>query len=622
MNGKCYYCGKELTERTIKRHMKSCSVMKARIEEKLQEIKKIRKQYLISIKPKHGKSEFCLYISIDGSLGLIHIDRLIRDVWVESHGISHLSGFKISRKFYEDAEMNIKLSDILDVGKKFEYEYDFEKTTKLTLEVVDIIEVPIVFSQIEIIARNHEVKNACESCGEEARHFNAEKEVWLCKKCIGEKDENITEVLYCNSPRAGIGGYAGKMDAEEAYLPGNSDKYKSLGSKAIKRKCDDEILTSGEANNMENIVEDLSDEAEDFTGDIFSKGIYSFDINELVKKLNKNKIYDIGRNLKIKNVGSLKKEQLADKFLDGYEGAIEELLNLFDEKRFNTIKRIADNSGIKLISDEEFESQMNYFISMGMLFGAKDNNGQDVLVMPEVLQNIIKDRNNSEYKKLIKINTKIINLFRGMNKAYGIIKTSDIEALFKRYGIEKSEKTNIEAIIKEAQYYYDEYEEEEGFIINNEVPMWRRLLEDIQEDTDYHKVSKEELLSMSEADWIYTSKIGKDFIKEVGGVLNADKDMLEEIIESLVSEIQKRDFDEIVNDILGTKNSTNEQVKEFVYISVGKLLRNIRLWKYKGATINEQVKNKIKAEKQETVGRNEPCICGSGKKYKHCCGKK
>ena len=25
--------------------------------------------------------------------------------------------------------------------------------------------------------------------------------------------------------------------------------------------------------------------------------------------------------------------------------------------------------------------------------------------------------------------------------------------------------------------------------------------------------------------------------------------------------------------------------------------------------------------KQETVGRNDPCPCGSGKKYKKCCGK-
>lgn len=28
----------------------------------------------------------------------------------------------------------------------------------------------------------------------------------------------------------------------------------------------------------------------------------------------------------------------------------------------------------------------------------------------------------------------------------------------------------------------------------------------------------------------------------------------------------------------------------------------------------------LKAEKK--VGRNDPCPCGSGKKYKHCCGAK
>ena len=25
--------------------------------------------------------------------------------------------------------------------------------------------------------------------------------------------------------------------------------------------------------------------------------------------------------------------------------------------------------------------------------------------------------------------------------------------------------------------------------------------------------------------------------------------------------------------------------------------------------------------KEKKIGRNEPCPCGSGKKYKHCCGK-
>src|SRR5699024_1210825 len=36
----------------------------------------------------------------------------------------------------------------------------------------------------------------------------------------------------------------------------------------------------------------------------------------------------------------------------------------------------------------------------------------------------------------------------------------------------------------------------------------------------------------------------------------------------------------------------------------------------------ESVKKKVKKPfvKKETVGRNEPCPCGSGKKYKHCHG--
>ena len=34
-----------------------------------------------------------------------------------------------------------------------------------------------------------------------------------------------------------------------------------------------------------------------------------------------------------------------------------------------------------------------------------------------------------------------------------------------------------------------------------------------------------------------------------------------------------------------------------------------------------QVKNKTVVNKERKVGRNEPCPCGSGKKYKKCCGR-
>ena len=153
MQGKCYYCGKELTERTIKRHMKNCSEMKKVIEEKMENAKGIREQFLISIKDKKAPSKYCIYMSIDAGLHLEHLDKFIRDIWVEC--CDHLSAFYIDKKEYgsnSDGQykMNFHLKDILSVNQKFEYKYDFDSTTCLVLEVVDMVKVSEDFNKIEI----------------------------------------------------------------------------------------------------------------------------------------------------------------------------------------------------------------------------------------------------------------------------------------------------------------------------------------------------------------------------------------------------------------------------------------------------------------------------------------
>jgi preprotein translocase subunit SecA len=36
---------------------------------------------------------------------------------------------------------------------------------------------------------------------------------------------------------------------------------------------------------------------------------------------------------------------------------------------------------------------------------------------------------------------------------------------------------------------------------------------------------------------------------------------------------------------------------------------------------NEESKEEPFIREEEKIGRNDPCTCGSGKKYKKCCGK-
>ena len=87
-------------------------------------------------------------------------------------------------------------------------------------------------------------------------------------------------------------------------------------------------------------------------------------------------------------------------------------------------------------------------------------------------------------------------------------------------------------------------------------------------------------------------------------------------------------FDQMINDIkidvtkilLNISRTENLERKETVRITnqalqnaVNELNNNVKESRSKS---NEPIKNN-----EPTVGRNAPCPCGSGKKYKNCCGR-
>ncbi|MHB0953434.1 MAG: YchJ family protein [Allorhizobium sp.] len=56
--------------------------------------------------------------------------------------------------------------------------------------------------------------------------------------------------------------------------------------------------------------------------------------------------------------------------------------------------------------------------------------------------------------------------------------------------------------------------------------------------------------------------------------------------------------------------------REFSQVEIASFLRVDGVWLYHDSEINP----KSPPVRVENVGRNEPCRCGSGKKYKKCCG--
>ena len=64
----------------------------------------------------------------------------------------------------------------------------------------------------------------------------------------------------------------------------------------------------------------------------------------------------------------------------------------------------------------------------------------------------------------------------------------------------------------------------------------------------------------------------------------------------------------------------SEQEREIFTYELDVLAQSIRKWSLKGYTEDEIAKEASRVVNVVKIGRNDPCICGSGKKYKKCCG--
>ncbi|WP_423237061.1 YecA family protein [Clostridium saccharobutylicum] len=390
------------------------------------------------------------------------------------------------------------------------------------------------------------------------------------------------------------------------------------GEDAICFNTDNNIWLCEKCNDIQDGMDKFAEKMEKK----LSKRVYSFDINELLNCLSKDEIYNIARNLGANKISNLAKGKLIEKLNSEYKDLIEQRLYLFEEERYKILKSYVDNEGIKNFDDidEEEANKSAYFIQQGFLFPTvKDE--QSLFLMPKLVQDLVKEKNNIEYRRLLKNNGEIINIYRGMNQAYGILEIDDSKKILARY--QNIEELQLEELLRESAYYYNEYREEGKLFVNNQIEDYEGFVDEINanKDLEYIHISKEELLNMSEENWVYNTKAGKSFYKEFTSVFSVDKDMTIAMMEDLALDIQDNEPKEAVDQMLELINIENEQVRFVAAGMMTKFVNKLGLWKYKGASINDMKASEVSSKQNKPIGRNDLCICGSGKKYKKCCGR-
>lgn len=256
------------------------------------------------------------------------------------------------------------------------------------------------------------------------------------------------------------------------------------------------------------------------------------------------------------------------------------------------------------------------FILDGYAYLYKDNEDFKVII-PKELEEILEETEFEDYsyydddeeEEIEKLDKEdIIFLYMIYN---GVLEKKTLQKLLKN-------NHNIDCSIKELDKMIDYLE----FFTNENYYYLYDGMEDIIEEILLpvkHGFKKYKIINNSCDDVL---DVIDDFKSDIYSYLNKysyDEENLETAAISLLYLININLVnEELVRDSLKVSNFNikNADCKNIIKI-INKYKNDIPIWVFNGYTKKELV-NVTKSNK---VGRNDPCPCGSGKKYKNCCGK-
>ena len=216
--GKCNLCGQLVGQASMTRHLSACYQPEASGLLPASAKRPPAPSFHLVIEGRHANA-YWMHVAAPLTAPLSKLDDFLRHTWLECCG--HLSAFELGGKRYasepldEEMSMTARLSQVLEVGMKFSYEYDFGSPTALVLKVVALREQGLPEGAVQLWARNEAPQVSCHRCSiQPATQICTEcawnGEGWLCKACaLAHKcgDEMCLPVV--NSPRVGVCGYAG-----------------------------------------------------------------------------------------------------------------------------------------------------------------------------------------------------------------------------------------------------------------------------------------------------------------------------------------------------------------------------------------------------------------------------
>ena len=385
----------------------------------------------------------------------------------------------------------------------------------------------------------------CNICGKIASYFDANLGEWLCEECYKK-----------NYNKVNLNDYRNKV---------NSEKY------------DEEIQ-----DMMKNKMAKLDKR--------FNSTKFTNDIEEILKSMPRSDIESIAERLNFAKTYKYNKDKLIHNVISSYKERVLEKIYLFNDNALKAFKYFSKNDGITILnnSDHKYIRFMEYFMSIGILYPAKNEEKKGVLIMPSNVRDLLSDLNDFNFRLKVKNNSKIITLVSGMANVYGVLTINNVVNKLNKFGFDNMEFKEKYDVINSASNYSVSYVIKDGYVFNCNIKHYKKLYEKIESESksiEYREYSEKELLTFGKDNWLRNSKYGKEFIINFTNCFELDNEEIDEFLNQLYYIIQEDSLDNLLDEVRDM--IVEEDGKEVGVNIIKEYVCNLPIWYKKGKSINE-----------------------------------
>ncbi len=354
-------------------------------------------------------------------------------------------------------------------------------------------------------------------------------------------------------------------------------------------------------------------------------------INETkLKKRNMNTEMDYGKLLetysavdlkailkswKVKGYSKLKKAELIVEIEKTVLENLKEKVKTFNNVHFEMLDLIALGKCGQVNNAEVVED----LLSLGIILNGKIHDRISYIIPSELstlLRTLYKENMNT-----IKLNSVVIDYMDLALAVYGVISEDDLISSFTS-SIENINIEELRVVLLENVKFTESVEYSDGFYYYFMLDEYKEVHKAAQNTTfEYKEITKEMLNDFMQNDKTYWTS-GHDKMREaIGKLFDGDRSFALDIIDKYsVFSSYNYTFDSILGVFIKEFNLEKKERIDIFTEALIEVHNNVPHWLLKGGAPISVKKQPI--VKDDKIGRNDPCPCGSNKKYKKCCLKK